>query len=95
MISVLGNALFQKFPTITQDLSRRCITTRGESVSTYPRRPNAEAFSDAVDVVERLRDPTNPSTERTAPPSSAHVQLGDVPRTHNPAELPRRASSVR
>ena len=28
----------------------------------------------------RLRDPTNPSTERMAPPSSAHVQLGDVPR---------------
>ena len=28
----------------------------GESVSTYPRRPKAEAFSNAVDVVERLRD---------------------------------------
>ena len=34
----------------------------------------------AVDVVERLRDPTDPSTERTAPPRSAHVQLDDVPR---------------
>ena len=32
---------------------------RGESVSTYPRRPKAEAFSNAVDVVERLRDPTD------------------------------------
>ena len=53
----------------------------GESVSTYPRRPKAEAFSNAVDVVERLHDPTDPSTERTAPPSSAHVQLDDVPRT--------------
>ena len=50
----------------------------------YPRRPKAEAFSNAVDVVERLRDPTNPSTERTAPSRSAHVQLGDIPRT--PAE---------
>ena len=30
-----------------------------ESVSTYPRRPKAEAFSNAVDVVERLRDPTD------------------------------------
>ena len=48
----------------------------GESVSMYPRRPKAEAFSNAVDVVERLRDPTDPSTERTAPPRSAHVQLG-------------------
>ena len=39
-----------------------------------------------VDVVERLRDPTNPSTERTAPPCSAHVQLDDVPRTLDPVE---------
>ena len=43
----------------------------------YPRRPKAEAFSNAVDVVERLRDP---STERTTPPCSAHVQLDDIPR---------------
>ena len=55
-------------------------------MSTYPRRPKAEAFSNAVDVVERLRDPTDPSTERTAPPRSAHVQLGDIPRTLDPAE---------
>ena len=27
-----------------------------------------------------LPDPTDASTERTTPPSSAHVQLGDVPR---------------
>ena len=50
-------------------------------MSTYPRRPKAEAFINAVDVVERLRDPTDPSTERMAPPRPAHVQLGDVPRT--------------
>ena len=72
---------FKKNPTITQDLSRRCIATRGESVSTYPRRPKAEALSNAVDVVVRLHDPTDPSTECTTPPSSAHVQLDDVPRT--------------
>ena len=47
----------------------------------YPRRPKAEAFSNAVDVVGRLREPTDPSTERTAPPRSAHIQLDDVPRT--------------
>ena len=58
----------------------------GESVSTYPRRPKAEAFSNAVDVVERLHDPTDPSTEHMAPPSSAHVQLDDVPRTLDPVE---------
>ena len=55
-------------------------------MSTYPRRPKAEVFSNAVDVVERLRDPTDPSTEHMAPPRSAHVQLGDVPRTLDPVE---------
>ena len=49
-------------------------------MSTYPHRPKAEAFSNAVDVVERLCDPTDPSTKRTAPPRSAHVRLDDVPR---------------
>ena len=59
---------------------------RGESVSTYPRRPKAEAFSNAVDVVERLHDPTDSSTERMTPLRSAHVQLDDVPRTLDPVE---------
>ena len=71
---------------VTQDLSRRSISTSGESVSTYPRRPKSEAFSNAVGVVERLRDSTNPSTERTAPPRSAHIQLDDVPHTLDPVE---------
>ena len=84
---LLGNAVFQKnLPTIMQDPSRRCIATSRESVSTYPRRPKAEAFSNTVDVVKRLRDPIDPSTERTAPPHSAHVQLDDVPRTLDPVE---------
>ena len=63
-------------------------------MSTYPRRPKAEAFSNAVDVVERLHDPTDPSTECTAPPSSAHVQLNDVPRTLDPVEGRGRVSSA-
>ena len=70
---LLGNAVFQKNPTITQDLSRRCIATSGESVSTYLREPKAEAFNNVVDVVERLRDPTDPITERATPQRSAHV----------------------
>ena len=37
-------------------------------------------YENAVDVVVCLHDPTDPSTERTAPPSSAHVQLDDDPR---------------
>ena len=55
-------------------------------MSTYPCRPKAEAFSNAVDVVERLHDPTDPSIERTAPPCSAHVQHDDVPRALDPVE---------
>ena len=47
----------------------------------YPHIPKAEAFCNAVDVVERLHDPTDPSTERTAPSSFTHVQLDDDPRT--------------
>ena len=38
-------------------------------------------YDNAVDVVVCLHDPTDPSTERMAPPSSAHVQLDDDPRT--------------
>ena len=52
---------------------------RQESVSTYPHRPKVEAFSNAVDVVERLLDPTDPSTELTTPPCSAQVHLDDFP----------------
>ena len=36
-------------------------------------------YDNAVDVVVRLHDPIDPSTDRTVPPSSAHIQLGDVP----------------
>ena len=43
-------------------------------------------FDNAVDVVELLNDPTDPSTKHTAPPRSAHVQLDDIPRTIDPVE---------
>ena len=49
----------------------------------------------AIDVVERLHDPTDPSTERTAPSCSAHVQLDDVPRTLDPIEGRGRAPLAR
>ena len=44
-------------------------------------------YDNAVDVVVRLHNRPILSTERTAPPRSAHVQLGDVPRTHDPVDL--------
>ncbi len=40
----------------------------------------------AVDVVERLHDPTDPSTKRMAPPGLAHVQHDDVPRALDAVE---------
>ena len=43
-------------------------------------------YVNAVVVVERLHDPTVPSTERMTPPCSAHVQLDDVPRALDPVE---------
>ena len=52
-------------------------------------------YNNAVDVVAHLHNRPILSAERTAPPRSAHVQLGDVPRTHDPVELPGRASSAR
>ena len=52
-------------------------------------------YINAVDVVVRLHDLTDPSTECTAPPSSAHVQLDDVPRTPDPAEGRGRVPSAR
>ena len=52
-------------------------------------------YDNAVDVVVRLHGPTDPSTENTAPMQSAHVRLGDVPQTHDPAECRGRASSAR
>ena len=52
-------------------------------------------YDNAVDVVVRLHDRPVLSTERTTPPRSAHVQLGDVLRTHDPVELPGRSSSAR
>ena len=46
-------------------------------MSTYPHRPKAEAFSNAVDVVERLRDPTDPAKCRGRVPSARRCGDGD------------------
>jgi len=53
-------------------------------VSTYLIDRKRKRFNNAIDVVERLRNPTDPSTERTTPPRSAHLQLDGVPRTLDP-----------
>ena len=47
----------------------------------YPRRPKAEALSNAVDVVEHFRDPTDQVPNARHLRVLAHVQLDDDPRT--------------
>ena len=54
-----------------------------------------KCYGNAVNVVERLHDPTDPSTECTAPPCSAHVQHDDVPQALDPVEGPGRVPSAR
>ena len=60
---------------------------RGECSLRTLLEQKRKRYDHAVDVVVRLHDLTDPSTECTAPPRSAHVQLGDVPRTLDPAEV--------
>ena len=52
-------------------------------------------YVNVVDVVVRLHDPTDPSTTRTTPPFSAHVQLDDVPRALDPVEGRGRVPTAR
>ena len=64
-------------------------------LSTYLIDCKRKRYDNAVDVVERLHDPTDPSTEGTTPPRSTHVQHGDIPQTLDPAECRGRVSSAR
>ena len=52
-------------------------------------------YINAVDVVVCLHDPIDPSTESTTSPSSAHVQLDDVPQTLDPTKCRGRVPSAR
>ena len=64
-------------------------------MSTYPRTRRRNRYVNAVDVVERLHNPTDPSIERMAPPCSAHVQLDGVPRALDPVEGRGRVPTAR
>ena len=83
---LLGNAVIsKKIPTHTQDHGD-AYQRAGECCPHTLVDRKRKRYINAVDVVVRLHDPTDPSTERTAPPSSAHVQLHDVPRTLDPSK---------
>ena len=92
---LLGNAVISKKFLRTRKIMVMHSNKRGECRPRTLVDRKRKRYDNAVDVVVRLHDPTDPSTESTAPPRSAHVQLGDVPRTLDPAECRGRASSAR
>ena len=78
---VLGNVVISKKILCTRKILVMHSNERGECcISTLIDRKR-KRYDNAVDVVVCLQNPTDPSTERMAPPSSAHVQLDDVPWT--------------
>ena len=91
---VLGNVVISKKFLRTRMIMVMHSNERGECRLCTLVDRKRKRYYNAVDVVLRLHDPTDPSTERTSPLRSAHVQLGDVPRTHDPAESQGRALSA-
>ena len=91
---LLGNVVISKKILRTRKIMVMHSNERGEFRPCTLIDRKRKRYDNAVDVVVHLHDPTDPSTEHTAPPSSAHVQLGDVPRTHDPAELQGRVPSA-
>ena len=75
---LLGNIVISKKILRTRKIMVMHSNERGEyRLPTLVDRKR-KRYENAVDVVVHLHDPTDPSTERTAPPSSAHVHLDDV-----------------
>ena len=78
---LLGNIVISKKILRTRKIMVMHSNEREECCPRTLIDHRRKRYENVVDVVVRLHDPTDPSTERTAPPSSAHVQLGDVSRT--------------
>ena len=77
----MGNVVISKKILRTRKIKVMHSNERGECCPCTLVDRKRKRYDNVVDVVVRLHDPTDPSTERTAPLSSAHVQLDDVPRT--------------
>ena len=84
---LLGNAVISKKFLHTRKIMVMHSSERGECGPRTLLDRKRKRYDNAVDVVVRLHDRPILSTERTAPPFSAHVQRSDVPRTHDPVEL--------
>ena len=77
---LLGNVVISKKFLRTRKIMVMHSNERGEcDLRTLVDRQR-KRYINAVDVVVRLHDPTDTTTERTTPPSLAHVQLDDDPR---------------
>ena len=70
---LLGNVVISKNFLRTRKIMVMHSNERGECRPRTLVDRQRKRYHNAVDVVVRLHDPTDPSTERTAPPSSAHV----------------------
>ena len=77
---LLGNVVISKKFLRSRKIMVMHSNERGECCPRTLVDRKRKSYDNAVAVVVRLHDPTDPSTERTTPPSSAHVQLDDVPR---------------
>ena len=77
---LLGNVVISKKFLRTRKIMVMHSNERGECCPRTLVDRKRKRYDNAVDVVVRLHDPTDPSTERTTPLSSTHVQLDDVPR---------------
>ena len=78
---LLGNAVISKKILRTRKIMVMHSNEREECRLRTVVDRKWKRYENVVDVVKRLHDPTNPSTECMAPSSSARVQLDDVPRT--------------
>ena len=77
---LLGNVVISKKFLRTRKIMVMHSNERGECCLRTLVDRKRKCYINAVDVVARLHDPTDPSTERTVPLSTAHVQLDDDPR---------------
>src|SRR5512141_2929967 len=76
-----GNVVISKKFLRTRKIMVMHSNERGECCPRTLVDHTRKRYNHAVDVVGRRHAPTDPSTERTTPPSSAHVQLYDELRT--------------
>ena len=77
-LNLLGNVVISKNFLRTRKIMVMHRNETGECCLRTLVDRKRKRYINAVDVVIRLHDPTDPSTESMAPPSSAHIQLDDV-----------------